>query len=122
MFNFKEVPAPDINEYLKSGLHNSLNGSLHSLSQCIRGKFGMGFGLPLRSHGLNYLMFKLRQHLFPKLSDSEAQAAFVELFQQFFEHAERLNKQIEEPLLKLENENRELLQKCHKNISFYMIG
>ena len=120
MFNFKEIEAPQINEYLKSGLHNQLAGSLHGLSQCIRSRFGLGFGLPMRNAGLNYLMFKLRQHLFPKLSDSEAQAAFVELFQQFFEHAERLNKQIEEPLQRMEHENRELVQKCQRTISLYM--
>lgn len=120
MFNFKQVEAPGINEYLKSGLHNSLNGSLYGLSQCIRSKFGMGFGLPMRNVGLNYLMFKLRQHLFPNLSDSEAQAAFVELFNQFLQHADKLNSAIEEPLQRMEHENRELVQKCHKNISFYM--
>ena len=120
MFNFKEVEAPNISEYLKSGLHNSLNGSLYSLNQAIRSRFGMGFGLPFRNAGLNFLMFKLRQHLFPSLSDSEAQAAFVELFNRFLQHADKLNKQIEEPLRRIENENRELLQKCHKNISFYM--
>lgn len=120
MFNFKQVEAPSVSEYLKSGLHNQLHGSLYGLNQAIRSKFGLDFGLPLRNHGLNFLMFKLRQHLFPNLDDAEAQEAFVTLFNEFFERANALNEAIEEPLRRIENENRELLQKCHRNISLYM--
>ena len=120
MFDFRKVEAPSVSEYLKSGLHNSLNGSLHGLSQCIRSRFGLGFGLPMRNAGLNFLMFKLRQHLFPNLDDKQAQTAFVTLFNEFLEHADKLNEAIEKPLRRIENENRELVQKCQKNICFYM--
>lgn len=118
-FDFTAVEAPHVSEYLKSDLRNSLGGSLHGLSQAIRGRFGMGFGLPMRNAGLNFLMYKLRQHLFPNLGDNEAQTAFVTLFNEFLEHAEKLNKAIEVPLQKLENENRELIRKCQQNISLY---